>query len=187
MSRLSQNFANISNSYSGIIGQNAQLNGRVDIVSQMPNFNIPGYEAQTRAVNNDNYANEAIHGQIVANNLTRLFFSPQNIEFLQDGLRYRVYVESNQKYIIGRQSDKELKIIMRSIYLQYSRNLATDCVSQARDLNGKVLDHAVAEVLSNLYQYETYRKDASTLPMPLERSPLMTNKGTRVLEIKSFM
>lgn len=185
MSRLPQNFASIDNGYTSILSSGAQLNGRVDIISQMPQMNISSYNA--RPVDNRNYGAEAIHGQIVANELTKLFFSPENINVLQDGIRYRVYMESNQRYTIGRQSDQELKIIMRSIYLQYAKNQSTDCVGQTRELNGRVLDAAVPDILSNLYQYETYRRDASTLPMPMERAPMTSSKGTKVLEIKSFM
>lgn len=76
---------------------------------------------------------------------------------------------------------------MRSIYLQYSRNLPTNVVEQVRELNGRVLEWTVNEVLSNLKQYEVYRKDASTLPMPMEYGPLVTQKGTKTLETKMFV
>ena len=76
---------------------------------------------------------------------------------------------------------------MRSIYLQYAKNLDNDCIGQTRELNKRVINEAVPSILSNLYQYETYRRDASTLPMPLDRSPLVTTKGTKTLELKSFM
>ena len=55
-----------------------------------------------------------------------------------------------------------------------------------RDLNRRVLEWVVPEVLSNLKQHLTYIRDASTMPMPLEHGQLMTAKGTRTLEMKSF-
>jgi hypothetical protein len=57
---------------------------------------------------------------------------------------------------------------------------------QVRALNVKVLDYAVPEVLSNARQYEKYKKDVSTLPVPLPHAPLATMKGTRTLEISRF-
>jgi Family of unknown function (DUF5761) len=185
MSHLNQNFATINTGYSGLLDNSSQLNGRIDIITPAPKLDIESY--RTRPTNNDDYKREAIQGQIASNQLTDLFFSTQNIEALQQGIRYKVYVESNKRYTIGRQSDQELKIIMRAIYLQYGRNLDTDCIGQVRELNQKVLESAVPEILSNLYQYETYRRDASTLPMPIDRAPLLSTKGTKTLELKTFI
>jgi hypothetical protein len=160
-------------------------NGRVDILSAMPQFNVPNY--QRKSYNNTNYAREANAGKYTVNDVSVLFFSPENIDALQDAIRYRVYVETQNKFVIGRQSDQELKIVMRSMYLQFGIYNNSDCVSQVRVLNAKVLDWVVPEVLNNVLQYSRYKYDASTLPMPMDRAPLMTNKGTKVLEIKSFM
>jgi hypothetical protein len=159
------------------------VNGRIDLLSSVPS----SFQIQQPAVNNTSFAGEATTGQITETPLSRMYFSCQNIDALQEGIRYRIYVETDGKYTIGRQSDNELKIIMRSIYFQHARHDARPVVDQVRELNGHVLTWAVPEVLSNLRQYEVYRKDASTLPMPLERSPLATMKGTKTLEIKSFM
>lgn len=163
----------------------AVANGRIDLMSELPKFNIPAY--QQKSVSNENYEKEATYGQIIPNELSTLFFSIENIEALHQGIRYRIYVETNGRHVIGRQSDQELKIIMRSIYLQYSRNTNQDCIGQVRELNAKVLEWAVPEILSNLKQYEVYKQDASTLPMPLEHPPLMTTKGTKFLEQKKWM
>jgi len=185
MSHLTQNFATLDTNYSGLLTNSSQLNGRIDIITSSPKLNIESYK--TAPVDNTYYSKEAIQGQFTSNQLTELFFSATNINALQEGIRYKVYTQSNNKYIIGRQSDQELKIIMRSIYLQYGKNLDTDCIGQTRELNKRVLDAAVPEILSNLYQYETYKRDASTLPMPLEIPSLLSTKGTKTLEIKSFM
>lgn len=184
MSAFSQNFASALGSSSGMLSAGAVQNGRIDLLSPLPEFNIPSY--QSRSVRNDTFVDEATIGQLASNEVSRLFFSETNIDALQHGIRYRIYVETNGKYTIGRQSDQELKIVMRSVYYQFSKNQNTNIIGQVRELNAKVLEWTVPEVLSNLKQYEVYKRDASTLPMPMERSPLMTNKGTKTLEIKSF-
>lgn len=180
----SQNFAPALGSSSGILSAGAVQNGRIDLLSPLPALNIPDY--QRRAVRNDTFVNEATVGQVASNEVNSLFFSESNIDALQQGIRYRVFVETNGQYVIGRQSDQELKIVMRSVYYQFSKNQSSNIVGQVRELNAKVLEWTVPEVLSNLKQFEAYRRDASTLPMPMERSPLMTSKGTKTLEIKSF-
>ena len=180
-----QNFAAALGASDVMLSQGSIQNGRVDLMSPLPSMNIPAY--QQRSVNNSSFVAEATYGQMLSTDLSRLFFSEENINALQDGIRYRVYVESNGKHVIGRQNDQELKIVMRSIFYQYSRNQSSDITGQVRALNAKVLEWAVPEVLSNLKQYEIYRRDASTLPMPMERGALMTEKGTKTLEIKSFL
>jgi hypothetical protein len=160
------------------------LNGRVNILKkgalEIPNF-------QQKQVDNKMFYSEALVGGFEPTPVSNLFFSCNNIDVLQDGIRYAIYKRSGGKYTIGRQSDHDLKIVMRSIYLQYSRNLPTNVVEQVRELNGRVLEWTVNEVLSNLKQYEVYRKDASTLPMPMEYGPLVTQKGTKTLETKMFV
>lgn len=184
MSRTTPNFAPVVGSSESMMYQGAVQNGRVDLMSPMAPLEIPAY--QQMSVRNDTFVSEATLGQVATNDVSQLFFSETNINALQDGIRYRIYVETNGQYVIGRQSDQELKIVMRSIYYQHAKNQPTDVVGQVRTLNAKVLEWVVPEVLSNLKQHEVFRRDASTLPMPMERSPLMTNKGTKTLEIKSF-
>jgi len=42
------------------------------------------------------------------------------MNLIQDGIRYQVYLKTDKKHIIDKQSEVELEIIMRSIYLQHS-------------------------------------------------------------------
>jgi len=164
--------------------QTTLYNGRVNL-SQQTSLQIPSY--QQKQMDNSTFYYEAVQGHTAPNELSNLFFSCNNIDALHEGIRYRVYTETNGRHVIGRQSDADLKVIMRSIYLQYGKNLPSNLIGQVKELNRLVLDWAVKEVMSNLKQYELYRKDVSTLPVPLERSPLITSKGTRTLELKSFV
>jgi hypothetical protein len=76
---------------------------------------------------------------------------------------------------------------MRSYYLQYSKNLPTNVYSQIEELNNMVISWSVEEIIKNIRQYVNYKKTCSTLPMPMERSQLPSQKGTKILEIKSFI
>ena len=118
--------------------------------------------------------------------LNDLFFSPMNVNALQDGIRYRVFVESQGRFVVGRQSDVELGIVMRSIMLQEGKNKDEDVVEQVRVLNGMVLDYCVPLVLREAGSYLVYRRDVATLPEPISRGEMVTSKGTRSLEMPSF-
>jgi len=132
------------------------------------------------------FSQEAVRGVLHQNPLSDIYFSQTNINALQDAIRYQVYQRSNGKHTIGRQSDTELQVIMRSIYLQYSKNQPYDVVGQVKVLNKMVLDYAVPIILREIGQYSQYRKDASTLPVPLERSQNVSNAGQKFLYMKDF-
>lgn len=160
-----------------------RVNGRVDLLSPLPTMNIPNY--QQAAVSNTNFYREAVYGQMDRSPASDLFFSMDNIEALHSGIRYRVYKETD--IVVGRQSDTELKIVMRSIFLQYFENKPNvPVIEQVRALNALVLEYTVKDVVSNLKQYIKYRKDASTMPTPLQHPQLDTKKGSRTLEFKSW-
>ena len=84
---------------------------------------------------------------------------------------------------IGRQKDDELKIVMRSIYFQYSKNLPNNIKEQVLDLNTRVIDWCVPEIISNIKQTQRYIRDISTMPVPLERSVLPSGKGLKNLDV----
>jgi hypothetical protein len=112
-----------------------------------------------------------------------LFFSPQNVDILQDGIRYRVFVDSGGRDVIGRQSDVELGLVMRSLFLQEADNdTSRDETSQVRDLNASVLSFCVPRIVQEINQYRHYRKDVAALPVPLPRGEIATTKGSRSLE-----
>jgi hypothetical protein len=125
-----------------------------------------------------------------ANSTTTLFLSPQNLDAVQEAIRYQVYLRSEGLHVIGRQSDTELVTVMRSMYLQYGRNTtladgAPD-IEEIRRLNGLVITYSVDRVLAEINIYLTYRQDISKLPVPMQRGAFESNKGSRFLVQKEF-
>lgn len=160
-------------------------NGRVDLTGFLKKVQILNYMQEP--VNNCTYKERALEGQLVRTPLSDLFFSATNIDALHLGIRNRVANETEGKYLIGRQSDAELKIVMRSVFLQYAKHQPEKIVEQVRELNKLVLDFSVNQVLTNLRQYLIYKKDASTLPLPIEWGVNPSVKGTKNLERKKFI
>ena len=129
----------------------------------------------------------SISQSISTNDLSNIFFSKDNIDKIQLLIITKVYSDSDKRFNINKQSEQELLIIMRSFYLQYSKNLTIDIKTQINKLNMMVVDWSSNNIISNIEQYLNYKKVCSTLPMPLERAQLPTQKGTKTLEIKSFI
>ena len=179
MSKSSPNYAN----YTSTDTYAPTANGLVNILPNAgaaPNIFIPSYF--TTPPDNTNYVSEAISHDIERSCLSDLYFSALNIDAVQEGLRYLVYKQTSS--VIGRQSDQELKLIMRGIFLQYAKHEQYDVVGQVKELNQRVLEFAVPRVVTNLRQHQKYIVDASTMPVPLDRAPIATMKGSRSLEYK---
>ena len=118
---------------------------------------------------------------------TGLFMSKANVDALQDAIRYRVYVETHGRHVIGRQSDVELALVMRSVLLQRGRNDdGSDVLEQVRQLNAEVLEWCVPRIASEVEQWLRYRDDIATLPTPMAYGQVASMKGTRELQLKSF-
>jgi len=125
------------------------------------------------------FKNEAVKHILSSNRLQELFFSEKNIDILQNLLAYHVKLQSNNRHNISRQSDNELKIVMKSIYLQYGKNSNNNINEQVKELNAYVLDFCVPLILSNIEQYLVFKKDVSTLPIPLDNPKYTSSTGTR--------
>lgn len=117
--------------------------------------------------------------------LSMSFFSAENIRILQNGIRAGVYNKSGGKYSVGDQSCDELKTIMRSIFLQYSRNRARKIPEQISALNHQVLAYAVPHVCAEAEAYIKYARDVSTLATPISH-PVQSNVNDKQLILKKW-
>jgi len=155
-------------------------NGRVDITGiPTSSTNFPLFEE----VNSGNhlYKREAMKTILTTSKLQDIFFSKYNIDNLQKILKHQVWLQSRKKHLIGKQSDQQLKIIMRSVYLQYGKNRKNNIVEQIKELNQIVANYAVPNILSNLELYLGFKKDVSTISDPIPLPKNMSSKGQKNL------
>ncbi len=110
--------------------------------------------------------------------LSKAFFSKENIQIIQNGLRAGVFNKSNGQYTIGPQDCDSLKIIMRSIFLSYAANLPSDITGQISALNKMVLDYCIERVYGEAEGYMKYLFDLTTLAVPLA-PPVMSSENDR--------
>lgn len=182
--------------------ENNMFNGRVNIMSK----NYPGYmECQNTTNGYDIVSKSLAHTPVSA-----LFFSEKNINALQNGICNKVFNQTNGKHNIGKQSESELKIIMRSFYYESLKNNFPNIINemkrpntnimntpitqsydsvleQVRRLNKSVIDWSVNEIISNIQQFEKYKADVSMLPRPIDRPIMASKAGTKTLELQSFL
>ena len=158
-------------------------NGRVDIDG--PNIETKFSMVDKIPVNtNVNYLN-SLTGNMERSRLSDAYFSLENIEIIQHGIRKGVYDKSNQKILIDNQPKDNIVTVMRAIYLQYSKNLDTDITSQINELNNLVLDFCIKNVYSEAVAYLNYKRDASSMYTPMS-APIYSSKTNKTLQQKNF-
>lgn len=156
-------------------------NGRVDITGKQTSSSYyPLFEESNRG--NKLYVHEALKSIMYPTPLHMYFFSEKNIDSLWDIIRYNVWVQSGKKHVIGRQSDDELKIVMRSIYLQSAQHQSCDVKTQIQRLNQDVCNYCISNILSNIEQYLGYKKHVSTLPEPIPLPVNLSSAGSKKLQ-----
>lgn len=141
-------------------------NGRIDLLNPPDISNLFAMYDRIPANQCTTFRNATL-GQWDETPLSTAFFSKENIQILQNGIRAGVYHKSNGQYVIGPQDCDSLKIIMRGIFLQYAANLPTKISKQIEELNKMVLEFAVPKVFGETKGYIKYLYDASTLVVPL--------------------
>ena len=158
-------------------------NGRVDIMG--PNVSTKFSMMDRIPVNTKtNYLN-SLTGNFERSRLSDTFFSQQNIQIIQNGLRKGVHDKSNGKILIDNQPQDQIVSVMRSMYLQHSKNLEINIPQQIQELNNYVLNYAINNVYTEAVAYMKYREDSSKMHMPMT-APIYSNKTNKTLEHKPW-
>ena len=150
-------------------------NGRIEFGDENYNKGSIFTEDELLFQNNKNSINSIYE----ENPLQIQFFCKKNINILQNLIKENIYIQSNKKHIISDQDETNLKIIMKSIYLQFGKNLKNNLKKQIIDLNKLVLDYCVPNILSNIEMYLQYKKDITKLPVPINYPKYISDSGTR--------
>jgi hypothetical protein len=162
---------------------NKVSNGRIDIQSPDTRslFNmydkIPAHQCTT-------YRNP-LEGQWDDSTLSNAYFSKENIQIIQNGIRAGVYKQSNNQYVVAPQDCDSLKIVMRSIYLQYSANLPGNISTQIEALNQMVLNFCIQQVYGEAKGYMKYLSDASNMYVPIAH-PVLAKDDDKELVLKPW-
>lgn len=115
--------------------------------------------------------------QITVTPTAELFFSERNRDVLQAEI-VRLVNEITQR-TITKQSEDELLLVMRSVYLQYSNNVEVRVPEEVRGLNTLVLDYCVPTIVTNLTQYVQYLREVGRNPAPFPHAENVSTTGMR--------
>ena len=135
---------------------------------------MPSYEQNT-----DNWATEdsiqktmlkSIH---TPTPLGELFFSKNNMNRIQQKIKYEVFIRTNGKYKLEvDQNESDLLIVMRDAYISDAMNNPYKMVHQVKVLNHRVIEKIVPDMISMIKQDDEYIKQ---LDRPIDPIPLPVN------------
>ena len=168
-------------SFSKINVINQVENGRVINIDNAQRPSYPLFH-QSPEKEKKVFAKNALNGIQENSELSCAYFSRKNIDNLQNLIRYNVFQKSDGKYVVDNQSEIDLKIVMRSIYLQHSPNLQCHIGQQIQFLNNLVVKWCYPKIINEASQYIGYVKSVEKLPVPLEHPKNLSSAGSRTLK-----
>jgi hypothetical protein len=139
------------------------------------------YKNQYAKSDATNIASITLRGFIEENEISRLFFSAENIDRVQKKIKLEVYERSKGNFNLEEdQEPNDLIVTMRYIYLDNCKNLPHSTVRQVKILNNLVIDYVLPDIMTNIKQYYGYIKDIST-PLQTPMRPIGTSSAGRRL------
>ena len=132
---------------------------------------------------NNNQSNLALKGyELQETELSKIFFSKENIKRIQKKIKNEIYNRSKGQYILeDEQNENDLLIAMRAVYLQNAKHVPKYIIKQVKILNKNVVDYVVPDMITNIKQYYGYLRDINTPIKPIMRPINVNNSGRRML------
>jgi hypothetical protein len=94
------------------------------------------------------------------------FFLRENIEIIQNSIIRNI--ARKHKYIISRQKDEDIVLLMNGIYHDYARHLPYNLKEQVKELNDRVINFVTPYLVSEIQSYQFYLIDSNTPLRPPE-------------------
>jgi uncharacterized protein with HEPN domain len=116
------------------------------------------------------------------NELANIFFSGENMQRIQRKLRNEIKERTNGQFKVEVDQDENtLLLAMRNIFLEESRFLPTKIIHQVKELNQKVVNSIVPDMITEIKQYYGYLRDVNEPLKPMDRPLNVSNAGRKTL------
>lgn len=128
-----------------------------------------------------NMSQISLTGIQVETAISKAFFSPQNVDMIQRKIIAEVFRRTNGQYLIEKQDEKDVNVVMRSMYIQHARHVPNDIPGQIRELNNLVVDDVVPGIISEANAYYGYLERAFVQRKIMDRPEYVSISGTKTL------
>jgi len=138
------------------------------------NYYMPSYQQNTNNWATENSIQKSMLKSIYTPTpLGELFFSKENINRIQQKIKYEVFKRTNGKYKIEvDQNESDLLIVMRDVYISDALNNPYKLVHQVKLLNHKTIEKILPDMISMIKQDDEY---INQLDKPIDPIPLPVN------------
>jgi hypothetical protein len=114
--------------------------------------------------------------------VSEIFFSETNIKRIQNLIKKEIYNRTKGMYKLDADQDEsDLLIVMRQVYYAHAKFLPYKIVSQTKDLNRKVINIIVPDMITNIKQAYAYIKEINQPIQPIMRPVNVNNAGRKTL------
>jgi hypothetical protein len=113
------------------------------------------------------------------NELSDIFFSEDNINYVRKEITKTIYNKTHGKIIIDDQPYLDILIKMQSVYYLYGRFLPDDIDKQVSELNYITIRELVPEILVQIKQQLSYIRDISRPPDMMNLPSNVSSAGRR--------
>jgi len=114
-----------------------------------------------------------------SNDVASVLFSQRNIERVQTMIR--TIIKRKYGYVIGRQSQDEIAIVLRSVYEMHGNPGARDPAAEVATLNARAMEFIIPNIKSNIESYLAYMRDSTTPWRLLDRPTNTSLRGQNVM------
>lgn len=128
-----------------------------------------------------NMSQNSLTGIQVETILSRKFFSSENVDRVQRQIIAEVFRRTNGEYLIPKQNEADLQVVMRSIYLQHARHVPNAIDEQVKELNNLVTDDVSPGIISQVNAYFGYLERAFAPRKIMDRPECVSSAGTKTL------
>ena len=124
---------------------------------------------------------ESLNGVYTESILSKIFFHPKNVDLIQKQIIMEVFRKTNGEYLIEKQNEADLQIVMRSIFIQYAQHLPNNIKKQIKELDYLVADEVVPDIISQITAHFGYLERAFGPMQIMDRPENVSNAGLKIL------
>lgn len=129
-----------------------------------------------------NLASIALKGIQSDSELSKIYFSEENMRRLQKQIKKEVFKRTRGQFRLDVDQDpKDLFIIMRAVYFEHAKNMDNKIIHQVKRLNAKVIESSLPDIITAIKQEYGYIKEINKPLQPMMRPINVNHAGRKTL------
>ena len=144
---------------------------------------------QVYNINSYNYAETALKGEMKIcsddrnlEEVAKLYFQKANMKRIQRMIKKEVFRRTKGKYKLeADQDERDLLVSMKAVYTEYAVHLPDKVIRQVKNLNKKLIEYIIKDVIIAIEQYYAYIEDINQPLKPMIRPVNVNSAGRKTL------